>query len=187
MYIYLSMATNIYAIIGGPGRGKSTTLKELKKLGFDVVEEAAEQIKREQLALPNPILPETNFLGFQRLVIARQVNLEARINGKVTFTDRGRPDNLAYCRMKEVKVPYDMQKAVDEGTYHGVFSLSRLQVYVQTEIRPESESEADAMHGLIESVYQERGHSLVQVPLLEAHERAKWIVDYVQKNSQGGE
>ncbi|MEK6963146.1 MAG: ATP-binding protein [Nanoarchaeota archaeon] len=179
------MESNIYAIIGGPGRGKSTTLKELGKLGFDIVEEAAEQIKKEQLALPNPILPETNFLGFQRLVITRQVDLESRINGKITFTDRGRPDNLAYCRMKGVEVPYDMQKAVDEGTYHGIFSLSRLQVYVQTDIRTESESEADVMHGLIESVYQERGYPVIQVPLLEAPERAKWIVNNMRGEQNG--
>ena len=186
MYIYFLMRNNIYAIIGGPGRGKSTTLKELKKLGFDVIEEAAEQVKKEQLALPNPILPETNFLGFQHLVIARQVDLESRINGKIAFTDRGRLDGIAYCRMKGVEIPCDIQKAVDEGIYKGVFSLSHLQIYVKTDIRPESESEADIIHCLIESVYQERGYSVVQVPLLEAPERAKWIANYVRGDSDGG-
>ena len=171
---------NLYAIIGGPGRGKSTTLKELGKLGFEVVEEAAEQIKREQLKSPNPILPETRFLGFQRLVITRQVSLEARVNGGLAFTDRGRPDNMAYCRLKGVAVPYDMQKSVDEGVYKGVFSLSRLPMYVQTDIRPESESEADAIHCAIGSAYQERGYAIVQVPLLQALKRAKWIVEHIQ-------
>ncbi len=36
------------------------------------------------------------------------------------------------------------------------------------------------MHDLIESVYQERGFSVVQVPLFEAPERAKWIVNYIR-------
>ena len=95
-------------LIGGPGTGKSSVLKQLKSSGFYCMEEISRQITIraqeegvEQLFLTEPIL-------FSKLLHKgrKEQYLEAsRSNNNLVFFDRGLPDIHAYLDYTKEKYP----------------------------------------------------------------------------------
>ena len=177
-------------ITGGPGVGKTTVLRELKALGYTVVEEAA------RLLIKEGVNPQTDPFWFQLEVIKQQLSLETMAreeNGALSnnrFFDRGVFDNFAYCKFFEIISPGLLLKLAEEDSatkrYSQVFLLDPLPFYVNDAERPETESKAREIHQLIRESYEHLGYSLVPIPVLtHAKERAQYIIKKMEENNNG--
>lgn len=178
---YETFTVEKYVITGGPCTGKSSTIDELKSLGQKTVEEAARSLIKEGYD------PAKDPLTFQRMVIEKQLSLEARIpewtpwsRGEDHFLDRGVFDNVVYCTIFEVKVPEILQELISQDKkkqrYTKVFVLDPLPLYKNDAERPESEAKAKEIHAAIVEAYKEIGYKPIHVPVLTPKERAQYIM-----------
>lgn len=172
-----------YVLTGGPGTGKSTTLAELAKKGYQTVPEAARLVIQEEQGKEGgilPCLPWTNLYEFQRRVLERQLDLESRLNPAVAFLDRGGLDSIAYCWQGRIETPPEVLKAARERHYHGVFVLEPLPNYIQDQERRENLNTARELHQYIQDVYRKYGYQPITVPVLPVAERAQFILQQLK-------
>ena len=169
-------------ITGGPGCGKTSVLEALKKMGYEIVPEGARQIIEEQQQKPNPILWNTDFLEFEKLLIERQFELEAKIAKFPAFIDRGLPDCFAYCTNYNVKLPEHIVEKILNHKYHKIFILDPLprQHYANDNARWESKEQADTIHNHIENTYKKLGYEIHNVPVMPIEERARFIINAIR-------
>ncbi|PKL72547.1 hypothetical protein CVV26_00860 [Candidatus Kuenenbacteria bacterium HGW-Kuenenbacteria-1] len=89
---------NWYVLTGGPSSGKTTLIKELKKLGYIVFLEAARVFIDKEIA-KGKILKEirNNETEFQKKILKIKIKTEKIApKNKIVFFDRAIPDSIAY-------------------------------------------------------------------------------------------
>ena len=88
-------------ITGAPGSGKTTILNYIKARGYHVEPEAARVVIQKQLQHENPVLPWTDRVAFDRLMlpVLREAFERARPR-QIIFYDRGLPDLIGWACMK---------------------------------------------------------------------------------------
>lgn len=161
-YIYILMEK--YVITGGPGAGKTTTLNELRNMGYQVVPEAARMIIEHGWGDPR-----RDLAAFQKKVVALQLSLEQMVDD-AAFCDRGLPDIIAYSRLGSIE-PIELPK----HRYAGVFLIDPVP-FQNDSVRWESKEQARIIHDEIERAYLELNYKIVKVPVLSPKERAEFIV-----------
>lgn len=209
------LETKRYVITGGSCTGKTTTirglLREFNRQDFSsplcaIIEEAAQAVISEQAGAPHPILPETDFFGFQSLVFARQQSFERdyacavgkklaeyqtnkRIDSdcmpyfppRYLFFDRTVIDQIAYYKDRNSEAPRHLRACAERFSCDAVFFLERLPLYEQTAIRKESQQDSERVHEIIRNEYAERGFRMISVPSCDdVRQRISFIKAYVE-------
>lgn len=153
--------TMFIVITGGPSVGKSTLIKMLKSLRYEVIEEQATKIIEE-----GKILPWEDRDAFQREVLDRQLKAEEKVSGTPgpIFLDRGAYDGEAYYLMDGL-VPPDSYDRVRPDRYSRVFLLEELPVFDDNGIRFENLEFTRRITPILEECYTKR---LIQVERLAA-------------------
>lgn len=172
-------------VIGGPCTGKTSTIKEIEKLGYEVLEESARQIIYEEQQKFDGVLPWINLQEFQRKVLKRQIDLESRLKSDVVFLDRGVLDGIAYCRLEGVQPISELLDLMQTHRYDSIFLLDPLPFYIQDYQRKETPEQAKKVHETIAQVYKEAGYNLISVPFLLPQERANYIVEKAKNKLRG--
>lgn len=167
-----------YVLTGGPGIGKTTVLELLSQKGYAIVPEAARMIVEEEKLKGSNALPTGDLAQFQRLVAARQLQLEENVKGEFAFCDRSLVDGYAYCKLGKVEVPQEILD-LSKGRYDKIFLLAPLASYATDETRFEHPEVAMAIHKAIAQAYREFGYELVEVPLLPPGDRVDFICDKI--------
>lgn len=171
-----------YVITGGPCSGKTTTINELRNLGYHTIQESARAvIEQEQ---PNGILPWTNVFEFQKLVLKKQLELEERINGSTTFLDRGCLDGIAYCWQAKIQAPQELIEITRSQRYTAIFLLEQLSEYKTDGQRKEDSTVAKELHKLIEQAYKKFGYRTITIPVLVPKERAQFVIKQLKEAEQ---
>lgn len=173
-----------YVLTGGPCSGKTTIINELKKRGYDVLEEIARGFlrgrKNFQFTTEERIFMEESMFQEQ---LKKENGLEKK---KLLFCDRGLADYYAYSEHLLGFVPEKLKKFNVSKRYDGIFILERFP-FEQDGFREESsEEEAEETHKKIIEVYENLGYSPVFVPIMPAQERTDFVLDYIQKQLKGG-
>ncbi|HTR18849.1 MAG TPA: ATP-binding protein [Candidatus Paceibacterota bacterium] len=166
-----------YVLTGGPCAGKTTLVFELEKLGHAVLPEAARMFIEEQLALGKTI-PEMrkDINKFEHDILQRHIELEGNVaKDKVTFFDRGIPDNVAYFRFTNLPIDEEFRRILETTKYRKVFLLEMLE-YANDTARFETPEEARHIHNEIRRAYEELGHTIVDVPVLPIPERVEFVL-----------
>ena len=161
-------------ITGGPCSGKTSLIRELAKLGYTVVEEAATQIISEGI-----YHPQKDPLAFQREVVARQFDWEKEAESKtkdLIFCDRGIYDGLAYLRF--YNVPESKLYLPEEWGYLMAFHLAQLR-FEKDQIRCETPEEASEISRLLRQSYIEKEIPLEAVLVINVAQRAKFVLQKI--------
>ena len=179
------MASRLVVITGGPGSGKTSLVGYLGSMGYATVPEAAIQIideRNQALGVPGQIAWRQRHPNeFQRLVVERQVALEAACRmaaGEFGFCDRGRPDALAYAALVGVELDRDIRALVEGQRYLQVFVLDTLACF---EERPATGRTSDRQRSvrirdLLEAAYRSLGYAPCRVPELSIADRASLVL-----------
>ena len=173
--------TKKYVLTGSAYSGKTETLKELAKLGFPTVPEAATMIISDQLEKGGDLFPWTRLDDFLEVLIEKQLELEAKIppGSEIAFIDRGIPDELAYFRYRGIKPTPVYEKAFQEHRYDRVFVFDHIPGYRQDKIRREPLEMVQQLRVLHEETHRELGYDVIVVPLMPITERVNFIIDRI--------
>ena len=88
------------AIVGAPCSGKTWLTTELRRLGYQVMEERSTAIIKRELSLGNEH-PTKHRDKFQREILEQQIYLEGRLDKKRdSFIERSVLDGLVYYRFE---------------------------------------------------------------------------------------
>jgi predicted ATPase len=166
-----------HVITGGPGVGKTTTLELLAKQGFTTVPESARDvIAAQQRAGAEGLLPWTDFIGFQYLVLDEQLRRERAASGNPVFLDRGVIDALAYCRVFDKPIPDALALHARADRYGHVFLLDQLSHYATDMQRKEDPQTARKLHEAIGDAYRLVGYRVTRVPAIAPEARVALII-----------
>ncbi|MGE0010138.1 MAG: AAA family ATPase [Candidatus Babeliales bacterium] len=169
-------------ISGGPGIGKTTVLKELRKRGYQTISETFTSLF-EQAATQDAL--DVFFNGpkqLEMLFLTEQVRKESLLAPQLpAFLDRSVVDIMAYGYYLHVPISDEMLRLSDRK-YDLVFFLEPLpeEYYRNSSVRRESREVALDIHQMLKAAYMQRGyypHQMIDVPFGTPQERAQFIID----------
>jgi predicted ATPase len=176
------------AIVGSPCSGKTFLTTELKRLGYQVMEERSTAIIKRELSLGHEH-PTKYRDQFQREILEQQVYLEGRLDKRRdSFIERSLLDGLIYYRFDNLSIPQDLLEMVTGVSYDVIFFLDKVPVYQKTVVRTESPAEAERLRSLSEEILAEFGfqNKIIRVPFLgEVEKRVEFVTQTLdEKRSQ---
>ena len=173
-------------LIGGPGTGKSSIIKELIARGFDCMPEISREVilnaqKKgiDQLFLTEPLL-------FSNLLLeGREKQFLEAHKSKDTFVffDRGIPDVHAYLEFSNTDYPNYFIEKSKKHLYTKVFMLPPWkEIYTSDNERYESFEQAVEIHHYLKKTYLQIGYTISIVPYGSIQERTDYILDAIHNN-----
>jgi predicted ATPase len=165
-------------ITGGPCSGKSTLINELKKRGYNCMDEVARRVIEERKSY-EPTKSEWDIR--QRMILERQVEGESQLESDLAFLDRGLIDNYAYFIHRDGKVPENIDFRRDYGS---IFVLDRLP-FKNDGLRAEDDKEAGRVHDLLIGAYRTFGYDPIRVPVSSVEERADYVLTNIYELKGG--
>lgn len=163
----------VYVITGGPGFGKTTLLNELAERGFNVCPEEARELMNEISDFPREF--EQKIAGL-RLKFLLSSDPE-----KISFADRGLPDQIAYSLYKNKQPSTYIVELVSAKRYapHVFVTPPWQDIYTSDEIRKENFEEACRIHNHIIEAYLKYGYQPVDLPFTSPARRAEFILNFL--------
>ncbi len=170
-------------ISGGPGFGKTEVIKELRNLGYNTGDEFARDLIARQTKEGGDILPWKDIKTFQEEITKLRIGfyLDAACD-KISFSDRGLPDQLAFIRYHGFKPSGRLEEYVERYRYFNTVFItpSWKEIYSRDAIRTETYEEACRIHIHVCDVYRKAGYQLVEIPCQGPSERAVFILEYLK-------
>lgn len=173
------MDTKRYVLTGGPGVGKSTTIRLLQDKGFEVVSETAQEIIESEMRKQAGILPWTDLYQFQEIVLEQQLQKEESAISSKVFLDRSIIDGHAYCILGNIQTPTRLHESAI-GRYDKIFVLDPLPTYENNSYRKEDKQTALRAHAAIQDAYRYFGYDIISIPPIDPDERVRMILAHVQ-------
>ncbi|MGB1041767.1 MAG: AAA family ATPase [Tenacibaculum sp.] len=167
-------------IIGGPGTGKSTILKELIKRGYECMPEISREVTLkaqkegiDQLFLEKPLL-------FSQLLLEgrEQQYLDAdKSDSEIVFFDRGIPDVHAYMNFLGNEYPPIYKEKSNQYLYTKVFICKPWEaIYKSDNERYETFEQSVKIDTFLKDAYEEVGYEIINVPFGTVKERCDFIL-----------
>jgi predicted ATPase len=168
---------NWIVISGGPGAGKTTLCHNLELRGYATAPEMARLFIDTELARGLTLEQvRADELAFQQYVFAMQCEQEEHIpRERLTFFDRGIPDNLSYMRYHKLPIDQARLSAAAACSYRHVFLLDLLPL-VHDYARQESEAEQRELQRLLDEIYSALPFPLTRVPAMNPDARAEFVL-----------
>jgi len=173
---------NLFVITGGPGTGKTSVINELRKRGYDVLDEAARTVHHSDKRFNGKNIKEVDMVDFQKAIFDFQKSQFESIKGKKEpiFMDRGIGDSLAYYKHYNLDIPKEIFELSNSFKAAKVFCLNFLDIYRQDKLRKETKEEQEQIHYEIIEAYGDLGYDVVFVPKMSINERVDFILSKIQ-------
>ena len=169
------------------GAGKSTVLSLLQERGYKCIPEQARIVLSEQRSINGDGVPEKDPELFTKLMLEKMIfefDRNADSSEAIIF-DRGLPDLIAYAdHFKIDRTSY--LKTAEEYRYNlSVFMFPPWkEIYVNDNERKMSYELAGEFGVNVKKIYQELGYNAIDVSLIAADERARFISGSIKKIMQ---
>lgn len=175
---------NYFVLTGAMGAGKSTIVKESRKLGLVCIDEPARQILAEQRAIDGDGIPEQDPKLFTELLLSRSIyQFQQMADQQVpVLYDRGIPDNISYAKLFDLDLK-SYTKAADLYQYNKqVFFLPAWEeIYENDDERKMTFEQAKQFGEDIRKTYENLGYKIIDVPLKAPFERAEFIYNTIAR------
>ncbi|MBA6156972.1 ATP-binding protein [Tenacibaculum sp. S7007] len=167
-------------LIGGPGTGKSSILREFIKRGYECMPEISREVTLkaqkegiDQLFLEQPLL-------FSQMLLEgrEQQYLDAeKSDAEIIFFDRGIPDVHAYMNYLESEYPPIYKEKSNKYIYTKVFMCAPWKnIYRSDNERYETFEQAVKIDTFLKDAYEEIGYEIIDVPFGTVKERCDFIL-----------
>lgn len=165
-------------LTGGPGVGKTTTLRELRALGHATVDESAREIIRERRALGLPPRPEPRAFAAELLRRDRQKHDRAMPGAALVFFDRGLVESVAMAREAALLSASEAAAELASVGFHAqVFLFPPWpEIYVNDAERDHSFGHCQRVHDALCRWYGACGFHLHEVPRGTPRARAEHVL-----------
>lgn len=114
--------TNFFVITGGPGVGKTSLINELSKRNFQVVDEDAREIIRNQMHQNGDALPWKNKELYAKFMFEASIksyeNFISLKTSKPIFFDRGILDTICYMKMQSLAITDEILQKLKRYKYN---------------------------------------------------------------------
>lgn len=157
------MSVRKFVLTGGPHCGKTSVLRELKRMGIKVIPEVPRMIIDQELEKERQdpgyvgVLPGKRQEDFNRLLIEKQIELENSVKEGIVFLDRSLVDPIAYAEFYGVPVEPGLHEYIANAGYEKAFFLDSIPGRLNQEKRTESEEDGQRIHELFPEVYSRVG------------------------------
>lgn len=179
----------IKAVIdGGPGTGKTSIIKELRKKGYNVAPEAARIVFHRKKYRNNPNMSKARLKEIQKAIwnLSIQEYRSALKTKKdhVLFFDRGVFSGLSYIILGKMQIPRYMLEQANLVLYDYVFIVNPLpkRLYVNDKIRSESYDKSVRIHKEIIKSYKKFGYKPIIVPFGTVKQRTDFILKRIKRD-----
>ena len=177
-------------VSGGPCTGKTSTINELRKRGYNVLPEAARKLAETDEKFKGKNINQIDRRFFQDAIFEFQKKLfdsltsNGYLTGNFIFSDRGFGDTFAYYRLNGFSIPQGHVDYARTFSRCPVFVLELLSDYKIDELRQESPEERMRVHKEIIKSYVGLRNPMITVPEMPIPKRADFIIDFLGKTSQ---
>lgn len=167
---------------GGPGSGKTTTLEELKTVGYDFVSETAREVIKGRLSQGLSPRPEPAEFAYQCLKLDVQKYEEYRKNNTPVFYDRGILDSLYMLNSETKLLTSELNEYIERYKYNSlVFVFPPWEeIYVTDSERDQTFTEAQKVHSELSTWYRAHGYMPIEVPKISVKERVEFILNTIK-------
>jgi predicted ATPase len=174
-----------YILTGAPGSGKTSILRDLERLGYPVIEEAATDVIADERAQGHD--PPRTGVDFIDKIVAMQVQRQkepAPLEAVVQIFDRSPLCTLALAQYLGHPITDTLARDVERMTQEQVYERSVLFVrplgcVAPTAARRISYEDSLRFQGVHESVYRSHGFDIVDIPVADVAERAATVTAYI--------
>lgn len=173
---------------GGPGTGKTSIIKELKKKGYNVAPEAARIIFHRKKYRNDPHFTRTDIRHIQQeiwdLSIKEYRSALKEHKNHVLFFDRGVFSGLSYMILGKLAIPKKMLEQGKLVIYDYVFIIHPLpkKLYQNDKVRREDYAQSIKIHKQIIKSYKLAGYKPIVVPFESIKKRTDFILNRIRKD-----
>lgn len=187
--LFSALENNNFCIFtGGPGGGKTTVLNLLSNIGYMTIKETGREIIQNQMKTNGSAVPWIDTKRYAHLMyLYSLIDFEENIHlEKPCFFDRGIIDVLGYCRLINIPISAELKEAASKYHYYKKVFLFPFwdKIYTNDTERKQNKEEAKRTCDVMKNTYEEFGYQIVTVPYLKPEERAQWIIEELNVNSE---
>lgn len=175
---------NYFILTGAMGSGKSTILKELRKLGMFCIDEPARQILAEQRSIDGNGVPDRDPKLFTELLLSRSIYQFRQMENRqgLIIYDRGIPDNIGYAKLFEL----DLKPSVNAAhryqyNKHVFFLPAWIDIYENDDERKMTFKQAKQFGDDVREIYEDLNYNVIEVPMETPNKRAEFIHTAIQQ------
>ena len=171
-------------ITGGPGTGKTSIIKKLEGLGFQVFHESSREITRKYKKLGLDQLFLSDPIKFSETLLKNRINQfeeSNRSNSDIKFFDRGIPDIIAYLNFKKISYGKKFELAQKKYKYDFIFLVEPWEnIYKKDKERYESFEDLKAINEHIKKIYSNYARKFITLPKSSVQERTNFIIEAIK-------
>ena len=171
-----------YIITGGPGTGKTSIINELKKRGFNCIDEVSREIIADQIQRGGTILPWENQIAFENKIanLRAKQYLSSAVNG-ICFFDRSVLDCVAYLKLSNLKTTPEIINNIKKCNFNSTVFYTPIweEIYKNDNERKEDIEMSTKIQQNILQTYTSEGYKLIEIPKFAITERANFILSKI--------
>ncbi|WP_257282026.1 AAA family ATPase [Endozoicomonas sp. ISHI1] len=173
---------NKFVFTGGPGGGKTTTLEELKRLGYCFISETAREIIKKRLSKGLSPRPELEEFAYECLKSDIQKYDKHDKDSTTLFFDRGILDSL-YMLNNEAKInASELKDYIEFYEYNPlVFVFPPWEeIYATDNERDQTFEESHKVNSDLIKWYSAHGYKTIEVPKTSVKNRVAFILKTIK-------
>jgi predicted ATPase len=169
---------NIFVITGAPCAGKSSIISDLEGRGFKCLPEESRILIKELLDAKSSLVPWLDLLGFNKMLIQRQIKQYFSAPEGHSFLDRSFVDDIGYLRHSNMSIPDEFFETINKYRFNKTvfFAEPWKEIYVNDEERKEPFDVAVKISDHMKRAYLEAGYEVIPIPKLTIPERTDFIL-----------